>query len=203
MHDMQLALQLDDGDLDEIQTILDRQQLRHVCSIHTTKDTNTNTQEMVRHDEVLVGPHKQLENVGAMTIRAFARIICERYKVMTSNAEKDPTLEGVHLFDDSFTTKQHADRIANFVRSTLNSHAFRDTLVLPPSILRSEEDVLFKLPGVAVVCHRDGPVIPVVLRGKDAGSFQDVLDIILQLYTLESSQYVNSGNFAKLFRPAS
>jgi hypothetical protein len=140
----------------------------------------------IMHETILVTPKNQLLNAGAANVEDFGFNIVDRLNDSTC-LWKDS------LFRKSFVTDTLA---TEFQQHAAESVPVESATVLPPILLRSEESVVFKIPNMYLVCHKNGPIIPVVFSQLD----DTVKDCILFLYTLSSNSYLNRHNFEDILQ---
>lgn len=112
------------------------------------------------------------------------------------------------IFVRSFKSVEDARRIYEFVQSYIQQviregETEEDFNILPPLFLRACSNEIVQLsPQVYVVFCQEGPVVPIVFIKNKATLHGDekLPNILLRLYEVHSSSYVNSSNFESVLQ---
>ena len=136
---------------------------------------------------VLLRPEKQLAAAGHCDVKGFGELVIGQ---IGARLDQAPRIED-SLFDKSFVSDSRRFHVYAVAQAELQG--WTRTVVLPPLLLRANENVVVDLPGVLVICHREGPIIPVIQAGTETPT------AISTLYALSSAKYVNRGNVKRFF----
>ena len=143
----------------------------------------------VDHTKILLPAAKQLQNVNVINLELLGTRIMQQ---SCSSTFKES------IFTQSFVSTAYALYFKQYVIGACEKHGINEKAkILPPIILRSNDDVVLRLSSkVVVIMHHNGPIIPVV-----DGDMSDkhTAMIIRRIYGVDDSVYINRDNFAGLF----
>jgi hypothetical protein len=149
------------------------------------------------HDKVLVGSKCQLSNAGVENLEALSEVMfIKANEVMLMKAQQKQS-ENIYesLFAKSFLNNELSQKYHLLTKNIVESNGMHKLyLMLPPLILRSDEDTIVKMPHIFIVCHKSGPMIPVIQQDK----IKDLKNLICKLYSMHSDIYVNSHNVERI-----
>jgi hypothetical protein len=89
-------------------------------------------------------------------------------------------------FAKSFRNIKNAKKCQSFVNEKVRSHSLNQSIVLPPLLIRSQENIIVRLPFVTLICCQEGPIVPIL--SSDAVDDMQALVIIRALYSLKKTR---------------
>lgn len=150
---------------------------------------NVRNKVVINHEGIMVSAKNQFINADVGNLRDFAAIIYEK-AIITDETKDNPSFEK-SLFTKSFKDLKIAKGFHSFALTVAKQNGIKSAVILPPLILRSEDDVVFRFTNLMIICHKSGPIIPLVEQTK----VKDSQEVISRLYNLHSTIFVNAENF--------
>eukprot|EP01047_Picozoa_sp_COSAG01_P008366 COSAG01_NODE_330_length_18723_cov_96.763155_5_plen_201_part_00 len=139
--------------------------------------------------EILKHPSKQAQILGAENPAKLGFLLFEKIKHLKKKKPFDTS-----LFCRSFANKVISNNYHTHVIKNAEHHKIKNTMILPPLLVRSNESVILKYGSIYLVCHEFGPVIP--LCSAHTLPKQQLLQ---DLYSKTSYEFLNASNFKIFF----
>jgi hypothetical protein len=162
---------------------------KKTCSSHHEIFRDKIFHNKTSHDKILVGPKIQLLNGKVDDLQSFGQMIYD--KAVSTFSEKQTLTFEQSLFSQSFVDAKVANDYHEYFKRIGKENGITKGLILPPLILRSEVDAIFQLPNMMVICHKTGPMVPLL----EQNNIQECENMIMKLYNLHSINYMNIENF--------
>jgi hypothetical protein len=149
---------------------------------------------------MLILPSTLLNKLQIATVRDLALQAVKRLQVAIDTVDsREGTTTDNTFFVTCFLTKQFADDTVRYTIDTIEQNieaiGDRQMVMLFPLLLRSNVNCFVKLgPQLSLVMSSDGPIIPVVY--VDGNNLDTVRELLIQLYQLTSSDFINGTNIA-------
>jgi hypothetical protein len=151
-------------------------------------DTNDTTR-------IMVNAKVQLTRIGVGDLNGLVAHVLSRIESKTTNDM------ATSAFGQSFLLASTAAEYYNLTVQLVGAQGFSDGVILPPLLLRANENMIVKVEdGIVVVSFDRGPLIPVVRR--DVVHEPRVSRTLRRLYhakTAHPKDYVGESNFRTVF----